>query len=120
MGHAEARATTEGGPLQYGGLRLYPTFGEALAVGTGKKLAFVFVARPGHKPPGEATVELVRGTETVRHANVPLPAPDPTGELRVVGGLPLDGVAAGEYTLRLVLSDGRSMVTRTAVVTLSP
>jgi VWFA-related protein len=120
VGHAEPRVTTEAGPLHYEGLRLYPTFGEAVEVGTGRKLAFVFVARPGPQPPREATVELVRGTETVRHANVPLPAPDPTGGLRVVGGLPLDGVAAGEYTLRLVLSDGRSMFTRTADVTLSP
>jgi hypothetical protein len=56
----------------------------------------------------------------VRRANVPLPPPDLTGELRVVGGLPLDGIPAGEYTLRLVLSDGRSMLTRTADVTLAP
>jgi hypothetical protein len=120
VGHAEPRATGEEGPLQYEGLRLYPTFGEALAVGAGKKLPFVFAARPGAQPPGEATVELVQATGTVRRANVPLPPPDLTGELRVVGGLPLDGIPAGEYTLRLVLSDGCSMVTRTADVTLSP
>jgi VWFA-related protein len=120
IGHTEPRAAGGDGPLQYQGRQLYPTFGEALAVGAGKPLAFVFTARPGSQPPGEAAVELVHGTDTVRHAKVPLPPPDPTGELRVVGGLPLDGLAAGEYSLRLVLSDGRSMVTRTADVTLAP
>jgi len=120
VGHTEPRATGEASPLQYQGLRLYPTFGEALAVGAGKSLAFVFTARPGRQPPGEATVELVHGTDTVRHADVPLPPPDASGDLRVVGGLPLDGLAAGEYTLRLVLSDGLSMLSRTADVRLSP
>jgi VWFA-related protein len=120
VGHTERRATGDPSPLQYEGLRLYPTFGEALAAGAGKSLAFVFTARPGPQPPGEATVELVHGVDTVRHAAVPLPQPDASGDLRVVGGLPLDGVAAGEYTLRLVLTDGRSMATRSADVTLSP
>jgi len=120
VGHAEPRALGESRPLDYQGLHLYPSFGEAVSVSAGKPLAFVFTARPGPQPPGEATVELVRGTETARRAGVPLPPPDPTGEVRVVGGLPLDGIAPGEYTLRLVLSDGRSMVTRSADVTLSP
>lgn len=120
VGHAEPQSTGEPGPFQYQGLHLYPSFGEAVSVSAGKPLAFVFTARPGSQPPGEASVELTRGTETVRRAGVPLPAPDPTGEVRVVGGLPLDGIAAGEYTLRLVLSDGRSMVTRSADVTLAP
>jgi len=75
---------------------LYPTFGEAVSAGAGKPLAFVFTARPGPRPAGEATVELVRETDTLRRAGVLLPAPDPTGEVRVVGGLPLDGIVAGE------------------------
>jgi VWFA-related protein len=120
VGHAEPHALGESGPLDYQGLHLYPSFGEAVSVSAGKPLAFVFTARPGPQPPGEATVELVRGTETARRAAVPLPPPGPTGEVRVVGGLPLDGISPGEYTLRLVLSDGRSMVTRSADVTLSP
>jgi hypothetical protein len=62
---------------------------------------------------------LVRDLDTVRHAAVPLPRPDPDGEVRVVDGLPLDGVAAGEYTPSLALRDARSMVSRTAEVALA-
>lgn len=101
-------------------MHLYPNFGEPITLGGERPLAFVFIARPGSGPSAEATVELVRGTETVRRAGVPLPRPDPSGQLRVVSGLSLTGVAPGEYTLRLVLSDGRSMVTRTSDVTLGP
>jgi hypothetical protein len=51
---------------------------------------------------------------------VPLPLPDADGQLRVVSGLPIDGLAPGAYVLRLQLNDGRSFETRTAEVTLAP
>jgi hypothetical protein len=120
VGHAEPRATGEAGPLLYQGLQLYPSFGEAVAVGAGKPLAFLFTARLGAQPPREATLELVHGSETVRRAGVPLPLPDADGQLRVVSGLPIDGLAPGAYVLRLLLNDGRSFETRTAEVTLAP
>jgi VWFA-related protein len=120
VGHAEPRGTGEAWPLQYQGLQLYPSFGEAVAVGAGKPLAFLFTARPGDQPLSEATLELVRGSETVRRAGVPLPPPDADGQLRVVSGLTIDGLAPGAYVLRLVLSDGRAFETRTAEVTLAP
>ena len=120
VGHVEPRATGESGPLQYQGLQLYPSFGEAVAVGAGKPLAFLFTARSGDQPPREATLELVRGTETVRRARVPLPPPDADGQWRVVSGLPIAGVPPGAYVLRLLLDDGQSFETRTAEVTLAP
>lgn len=120
VGHVEPRAGGESGPLQYQGLQLYPSFGEAVAVGAGKPLAFLFTARSGDQPPREATIELVRGTEAVRRAQVPLPPPDADGQWRVVSGLPIGGIAPGSYVLRLRLNDGRSFETRTAEVTLAP
>ena len=120
VGHAEPRGTGEAGPLQYQGLQLYPSFGETVAIGAGKPLAFLFTARSGDQPPREATLELVHGSETVRRAGVPLPPPDADGQLRVVSGLPIDGVAPGAYVLRLLLNDGRAFETRTAEVTLAP
>jgi hypothetical protein len=120
VGHAEARATGEAGPLQYQGLHLYPSFGEAVAVGGGKPLAFLFTVRPGDQPAREAMLELVHGTETVRRAGVPLPPPDEDGQVRVVSGLAIDGVAPGAYVLRLLLNDGRTFETRTADVSLAP
>jgi VWFA-related protein len=118
VGHAEKHALGDASPLLYQGMLLYPTFGEP--VGRGKPLAFLFVLRPGRGPLPAASVELAQGDETVRRALVPLTAPDDSGVVRVVGGLPVDGLEPGEYVLRLVLSDGRSMTTRSADVTLAP
>jgi len=120
VGHAERSALGSAGPLQYQGLLLYPTFGEAVSVGAGKPLAFLFTLRPGDRPLPEARVELLSGNAVVRGADVPLPPSDATGQLRVVSGLPIEGVAAGAYTLRLTLSDGRSLESRSAEVTLAP
>jgi len=51
---------------------------------------------------------------------VPVPAADENGQVRVIGGLPLEGLPPGAYTLRVAVSDGRVMETRTAPVTLAP
>ena len=120
VGHAEPRALGEGAPLQYQGLQLFPSFGEAVAVGAGKPLAFLFTLRPGNGPLPETTVELLNGSATVRRADLSLPAPDAAGQVRVVSGLAIDGLTAGPYTLRLTLSDGQSLETRNTEVTLAP
>jgi hypothetical protein len=120
VGHAEPRATGDPGPLLYQGVQLYPTFGEAVRLASGKPLAFVFAMRPGPGPLPAASVELALGDSVVRRADTPLGGPDETGLVRVVGGLPLDGLSPGAYVLRLVLSDGRSLATRSAEVTLAP
>lgn len=120
VGHAERSALGAAGPLQYQGVLLYPSFGEAVSLGAGKPLAFLFTLRPGERPLPEARVELLSGDAVVRAADVPWPASDGAGQLRVVSGLPIDGVAAGAYTLRLTLADGQSLESRSAEVTLAP
>ena len=119
VGHAQQSALGESGPLQYQGLELYPSFGEAVSVGAGRPLAFLFTLR-GEGPPGEATVDLLHGSESVRRAAVPLPAPDVTGQVRVVSGLAIGGLAPGVYVLRLALGAGPSAEIRTTEVTLAP
>jgi hypothetical protein len=120
VGHAEPHALAEPGALDYRGYALYPTFGEPLRAAAGKPLAFLASLRPGPRPISEATLEAVLGGETVLTRPVALPAPDASGVIRVVGELPLSGLAPGAYTLRLVVSDGQSMVTRAAEFTLAP
>jgi len=112
--HRRERAAPVPGPAALPELR------RGRAVGAGKPLAFLFTARSGDQPPREATLELVRGTETVRRARVPLPPPDADGQWRVVSGLPIAGMPPGAYVLRLLLDDGQSFETRTAEVTLAP
>ena len=75
---------------------------------------------PGTQAPGDARVELLLEDAAIRSADVPLPPRDEDGQVRVVSGLPLEGLPPGAYTLRLVVSDGRSMESRTAQVTLAP
>jgi len=120
VGRTEPNATGDPGPLQYQGRRLYPNFGEAVQVKDGRPLPFLVTLSPGSRPPGEARVELLLEDEPIRSASVPFPPPDENGQVRVVGGLPIDGLPPGAYTLRLVVNDGRAMETRTAAVTLAP
>ena len=120
LGGSEPNATGEPGPLQWQGRRLYPNFGEAVRLGRGEPLRFLVTLAPGAQPPGEAQVELLLDDQAIRSANVPVPPPDENGQVRVVGALPLEGLPPGAYTLRLVVSDGRAMETRTAQVTLAP
>ncbi len=120
VGHAEPHATSEPGPLLYQGMQLYPSFGEAVHAGPARPLAFLFTLRAGRRPVRDGSVELIHGDSVVRRSGVPLPPSDETGLVRVVSGLPIDGVPPGTYSLRLVLTDGQAMATRTAEVTLVP
>jgi VWFA-related protein len=120
LGRSEPNATGEPGPLQYEGRRLYPNFGESVRLGAGKPLPFLVTLEPGAQPPGDARVELLLEDEAIRSADLPWPPEDENGQIRVVGGLPLEGLPPGAYTLRLVVSDGRVMESRTAQVTLAP
>ncbi len=120
LGRTEPNALGDPGPLRYQGLQLYPNFGETVRASAGKPLAFLVTVAPGAQRPRDGTVELLLGGEAVRSAGVPLPPPDENGHMRIIGGLPIDGLPPGAYTLRLVLSDSRAMETRTAQVTLAP
>jgi VWFA-related protein len=120
LGRSEPNATGEPGPLQYQGLRLYPNFGEAVRLGGGRPLPFLVTLAPGTQPPGDARVELLLDDEAIRSADVPVPPPDENGQVRVVGGLSIEGLPPGAYTLRLVVTDGDALESRTAKVTLAP
>ena len=120
VGHAEPHALAEPGALDYRGYTLYPTFGEPLRTAAGRPLAFLASLRPGSRPVPEATVEAILGGKTVLARPVALPAADESGAVRIVGELPLAGLVPGAYTLRLVVSDGQAMETRTAEVSIAP
>ena len=120
IGHAQPQATAEPGPLLYRGMQLYPSLGEPVLAGADKPLAFLFTLRPGPAALREGSVELLRGSATVRRADVSLPAPDAAGQVRVVSGLAIDGLTPGPHTLRLTLTDGQSLETRITEVTLVP
>jgi VWFA-related protein len=69
--------------------------------------------RGGPGPQVEASVELRRGNgEVVRRGSPSLIAPSPDGRLVHLLGLPLDGLAEGDYELRLRVEDKATGQTR--------
>jgi hypothetical protein len=105
-------------PLVWQGMLYTPSFGEPISL----EAFDVTVALPlvvvGDAP--GATLELRRGTQTL--ATVPLraEAPLPGGRLMIIGRLPTDALSAGEYELRVTVTQGGQTVTRTAKLTLVP
>jgi hypothetical protein len=114
VGRTEPNALGDPGPLHHDGPQIYPNFGESVSTSGGKPVSFVLAATPGTQPPTTARAELLLGDEPLRGVDVPLPAPEGSGQLRVAGSVPVDGLPPGAYTLRVVISDGRSMESRTA------
>jgi hypothetical protein len=122
VGHATGKP--EEGPaeapcLLTQGLQIYPNASTPFSVSGGKPLPFFMVAQSAR---GRATprglVELVQGQQAVFSAAIEFqPA---IGRATLLGGVPLDGIAPGEYQLRATIGDGVDQVVRWAQVTLSP
>ena len=84
----------------------------------GQPLAFLFTLRPGARALAAATVELLRGDKSVLQSSIALPAPDPSGQMRVVSGLQLEELESGPYVLRLRVNNAHGFQTRSTAFTL--
>jgi VWFA-related protein len=101
-------------PLYVGDVLLYPRLGEPIRASQHLALTlFVAVSSAAGTAP-TASLELVRGTEKVAQGPMTLSAPDASGKIRHVAQVPIDALAPGGYTLRLIVDDGQRQVTRTA------
>lgn len=65
-----------------------------------------------------ATLEVIRGSESIAALPVPLDAPDTTGRIRQLAGLPMATLQPGLYTLRLTVLQGVTRQVREANVTI--
>jgi VWFA-related protein len=65
-----------------------------------------------------ATLEVIRGSESIAALPVPLDAPDTTGRIRQLVGLPTTTLQPDLYTLRLTVSQGSTRHVRDASVTI--
>ena len=65
-----------------------------------------------------ATLEVIRGSESIAALTVPLNAPDATGRTRQLVGLPTATLAPDRYTLRLTVLQGSTRHIRDASVTI--
>jgi len=65
-----------------------------------------------------ATLEVIRGSESIAALPVPLDAPDITGRIRQLVGLPTAALQPDLYTLRLTVLQGLTRQVRDAIVTI--
>jgi hypothetical protein len=121
VGHAAPRG--EGPPeapaLVTQGMQIYPSAAGPVSASGGRPLPFFLVASPA---PGRealrATVELRQGEAPVFSA--PAEFASAVGRSTLLGGVPLDGIAPGDYELRVTIVDGVDRAIRWAKVTITP
>jgi hypothetical protein len=102
------------------GLQLYPSTGEPVSASNRKTLAFFLAARTaGGRAAPRALVELRQGDSPVFQARGDF-AVEAAGCATLLGGVPLDSVAAGDYELRVTVEDGGDRAIRWARVTIAP
>lgn len=98
-------------PLHFGELLVYPNLGERIAA---KQLAYFFTAWPpkGATKSMQMTLEILQNSRQIGKTSGELPAADERGQIKYAGSFAIDKFQAGEYTLRVTVSDGLNSVTR--------
>jgi VWFA-related protein len=95
-------------PLYFGDTVLYPgSSGEAFPRGSASGLSFFFTVYGAGATPCEASIEVRKGDQAVKASAALLPAPDAAGRIQYAGVVPLDSFAAGSYSLKVTVADGR-------------
>jgi VWFA-related protein len=103
-----------------GEVLLYPNLGEPLRADQPQTVTLYAVVRPAAgRPDITATLAVVRDRQTVVTAPVTMSAPGADGFTKQLVRLPLPALAAGEYTVRLELTDGQNRASRYARLTLA-
>lgn len=103
-----------GHPFLSGDMLLYPNLGEPVRKGTTQELGFFFTAYPGQGAKPQAALELLQNGARLATLPLTLADADSAGRIQEVGRLPLSSLAAGSYELRIVLTDGRRQISRSA------
>jgi VWFA-related protein len=90
-------------PLYVGDVLIYPNLGEPTRM-EDKAVTLFFVIASKQVP--RATLEVVRDGKPLAALPVTLDPPDATGRIRQLVQIPTSTLAPGEYTLRLVVTQG--------------
>ncbi len=102
-------------PLYYGETILYPNMGEPFRKSQSPNLGFFFTAYGSPAaPPRQALVELLKGDTVTVKLPLPLPAADDRGRIQNAAALPMQGLAPGDYVLRVTVAAGTQMASRQA------
>jgi len=102
-----ADAPPSADPFRYEATRLVPHLGGAVSQAANPNLSFFarLYPRAGGAAPA-LTLDFVRDGKTVGRAQPPVPAPDASGRIAYVGGVPSGGFPPGAYEVRLTLAQG--------------
>jgi len=104
-----------GSPFLVGDMLLYPNLGDPLRKSATPELGFFFTAYPGKGSKPQATLELLQNGTGLASLPLTLGEPDSFGRIQQVSRLPIGTLAPGAYELRIVLSDGRQQISRSAM-----
>ena len=112
-------ASERGGdnPLYFGDLLLYPNLGEVLRKSADKTLPFFMTVDPAPGSAPAATLEILQKGQALAQLPMELSKPDAAGRISHVGQLPLASFPAGQYVLRVTVSQGPQKEARDAPFT---
>jgi VWFA-related protein len=109
-----AAERTDDNPLYFGELLLYPSLGEPLSKSRDKTLSFYYTLQPAQGGTPAATLEILQAGQSLAQLPLQLPAPSADGRIQHTAQLPLENFPAGEYTLRVNVTQGSAKETRDA------
>ena len=108
-------------PFRYEGTRLVPHLAGPVSQAATPNLSFfarVYPTASIEMP--KLTLDFVRDGKIVGRAQPPLPAPDASGRIAYVGGVPSGSFPPGAYEVRLTLTQGTAKVTQSTRFELAP
>jgi VWFA-related protein len=101
-------------PLYLGKSLIYPNVGSPVHK-SNKTLAFFVLVTAGSGAAPSATLEILRGGQTLSRAPCALPAPGSSGQIEYLEQVSIETLSPGNYTLRLTVSQGERREVREAV-----
>lgn len=117
-----ARAPDEkpGNPFRVGDVIVSPNLGEPIQRSLKQVPFFFTVYIPGEiSAPPKLTVELRQRGRNLAQIPAEMPKPDASGRVQYLAGLPLEKIPAGEYELRITVTNGATTLARSAHFTIA-
>jgi VWFA-related protein len=107
-------------PFHVGNVIVSPNLGEPIHRSLNQVPFFFTVYIPTEtSAPPKLTVELRQQGRNLAQMPGEMPKPDASGRIQYLAGLPLEKIPAGEYELRITVTDGATTVVRSAYFTIA-
>jgi hypothetical protein len=107
-------------PFHVGNVIAIPNLGEPIHRSS-KEVPFFFkiYLSADSGAPAKLTIELRQQGHTLAQMPAELPKPDALRRIEYLAGLPLEKIPAGDYELKIIVSDGTTSVTRSRQFTVA-